>query len=262
MLINTFALLQHIPDTLLIFCRIFFALQVLPITQETKLPPIARGGLALFLTLIVYNTIGQTVPGTDINTLSFFILVMKECIVGLILGFAASLFFQVYLFVGHIVSMQGGLSMSNLFDPSSGMQVPLIGRFYYLGFCVLFMTTGGFHWFIRALVETFIKIPLTKAVFSEEIVFAMIQGVGVFFELSFKLASPIVAVIFIVDCGLGILARAVPQMNMFVIGIPLKVFILFALLFVTVGLLPAYNEMINRFIMEIFYSIEQGLIPR
>lgn len=261
MLLNTLALLQHLPVTLLIFCRILFAIQVMPITLETKLPAIFKAGLSMFLAIMIYNIVPIQLDVSNLSIIGYFIWVMKECIVGLILGFAVSLFFQIYHFVGQMISMQGGLSMSNLFDPASGMQTPLIGRFYYLAYATLFVASGGFHWFIRGLVESFEKIPLTRAVFSEDLVFTMIQAGSIFFELSFKLASPIIGVIFIVDCGLGILARTVPQMNMFVIGIPLKVVILLALLFITVGLMPAYNTFLNEYIMEIFYSVQKGMVP-
>lgn len=262
MLLNTLAILQHLPVTLLIFCRILFAIHVMPITLEAKIPAIFKAGLSLFLTLIVYNTVPVQLDVTHLSIVGYFIWVIKECIVGLVLGFAVSLFFQLYHFVGQMISMQGGLSMSNLFDPTSGTQTPLIGRFYYLAFSTLFVASGGFHWFIRGLVESFQMIPVTQAVFSEELVFTMIQAGSIFFELSFKLASPIIGVIFIVDCGLGILARTVPQMNMFVIGIPLKVVILLVLLFITVGLMPVYNTFLNDYIMEIFNSVQQGMVSR
>lgn len=261
MLISTLGILLHIQSMILIFCRIFFALQVLPIMEETKLPAAARVGLSMILSLIAYYTVALPSEQYSIDVLTFFILIMKECMVGLILGFGVSLFFQLYHFVGYLLSTQGGLGMSNLFDPASGMQVPLLGRFYYLGFCVIFMVSGGYHWFITAIIETFKAIPLTQAVFKEDLVFAVIHAVGVFWELSFKLASPIIAIIFIVDCGLGILARTVPQMNMFVIGLPLKVFILFMLLIVTIGLLPAYNDVIMNQITGFFYSLIQGMMP-
>lgn len=261
MLMSTLEILLHVQSIILIFCRVFFALQVLPIMEETKLPAAARIGVSMILSLITYYTIPMPVDQHEVALLTFFILIMKECIVGLILGFGVSLFFQIYHFVGHMLSMQGGLGMSNLFDPASGMQVPLLGKFYYLGFCVIFMLSGGYHWFITALIETFKAIPITQAVFREDLVFMVIQAVGVFWELSFKLASPIIAVIFIVDCGLGILARTVPQMNMFVIGLPLKLFILFALLIVTIGLLPSYNDSIMNQITDFFYSLVQGMMP-
>lgn len=261
MLISTFEMLLHMPSIILIFCRIFFALQILPIMEETKLPAIARVGLAMILSLIVYYTIPSEDIKQNMEIFIFFILVLKESVVGLILGFGVSLFFQVYHFVGHLISTQGGLGMSTLFDPSSGIQVPLLGRFYYLGFCVIFIISGGYHWFISVMVETFRVIPLTQAVFREDMVFSVIQGVGVFWEISLKLASPIIATILIIDCGLGILARTVPQMNMFVIGLPLKVLILFILLIITIGLLPSYNDVIMEQMTQFFYSLIQGMMP-
>ncbi|MGL4798665.1 MAG: flagellar biosynthetic protein FliR [Cellulosilyticaceae bacterium] len=249
----------HIDVLLLIFCRIIFALSFLPIIVETKLPPAARVGLALALTAITFLVMPPTTLQYSPQVLSFFLLVFKEILVGLIMSFGIMFFFQVYYFVGHMWSMQGGLGMSTLFDPVGGAQVPLLGKFYYLGFCAVFTLSGGYHWFIRALVESFQHIPVGQAVFTTGLVGTIVDAMATLWVLSFKLASPILAVIFIVDCGLGILARTVPQMNMFVIGLPLKLMLLFYMLIVIMSLLPAFNALITNEIVNLFYNLVQGL---
>lgn len=249
----------HIDVLLLIFCRIIFALSFLPIIVETKLPAAGKVGMGLALTTIVFYVMPSTTLDYAPTVQGFFMLVIKEIIVGLIMSFGVAMFFQVYYFVGHLLSMQGGLGMSTFFDPSSGAQVPLIGKFYYLGFCTVFILSGGYHWFIQALVESFIHIPVGQSVFSGSLLGTMVDAMNQFWVISFKLASPVLAILFIVDCGLGILARTVPQMNMFVIGLPLKLLILLVMLVLTMSLLPAFNDMITDEIVNLFYNVIQGL---
>jgi len=191
----------------------------------------------------------------------FTILIIKECMVGIIIGFGVRIFFQVYHFVGTLLGMQSGLSMSMMFDPANGEQVPVIGRFYVLGFSVIFILTGGYHWFIKTLIESFKLIPINQALFRPELMMAMVEAVSDYWLVSFKLAMPIVGVLFIVDWGLGILARTVPQMNMFVIGIPLKMLILFFLLIATIGLVPVFNDMIIDHIIHTVMNMIQGMMP-
>lgn len=251
----------HIDVLLLIFCRVLFALTFLPIIVETKLPPAARVGLSLALTATVFYAMPTITLEYPPTVLSFFVLIIKEIIVGLIMSFGIMMFFEVYYFVGQLLSMQGGLGMSTFFDPSTSTQVPLLGKFYYLGFCVIFTVSGGYHWFIKSLVESFTYIPVGKSIFSENLLVTMIDAMSDFWIISFKLASPILAIIFIVDCGLGILARTVPQMNMFVIGLPLKLIILLCMVIVTMGLLPAFNDMIIKEVVNLFFNLMQGLKP-
>lgn len=251
----------HIDIWLMIFVRILFALMFLPIIVETKVPVIVKAGISMALATIVFFThdIQQVAYAPDL--LGFTIVLAKEIIIGLIIGFSVLIFFQVYYFVGNLLSTQGGIGMSTIFDSENGIQTPIIGKFYYLGFCAIFLLSGGLHWFISALIDTFIYIPVGKGILRPDIVYGVIEAVTIFWEISFKLASPIIAVIFIVDCGLGILARTVPQMNMFVIGLPLKMIILFIMMVITMQLLPAFNNVIIQNMTNTFFNILQGLMP-
>lgn len=252
---------NHIDIWLMIFCRILFALIFLPILVESKLPPILQGGISAILTTIVFFTI-DIIPIQYTHTLiGFGMMLLKEIIIGLIIGFSVFIFFQVYYFVGNLLSTQGGIGMSTILDPVNGAQMPILGRLYYLGFCTIFMISGGFHWFISALIETFTHIPLGDGVIRPDLVYVVVEAVAIFWEISFKLAAPIIAVIFIIDCGLGILARTVPQMNMFVIGLPLKMIVLFVMLIITVTLLPSFNNLIIENMTNTFFNILQGLMP-
>lgn len=246
---------------LCIFFRLFFAIQIIPLTVETKLPVLAKVGLTLFLTNITFYTI-QPLNSVYMPTMtSLFLMVLKESIVGLILGFSVTMFFQVYFFVGHLLSVQGGLGMSQFFDPSVGSQVPLLGKLYYLCFSALFILTGGYHWFIRGVVESFQLIPPGESILSPALMGSLLEATQLFWEISFKLAVPVIGVLFIIDCGLGILARTVPQMNMFVIGLPLKVMILFILMVFMIQLLPLYNDRIIDGMLELFNRFIEGLKP-
>ena len=258
---NVMSIYNNIDIWLLIFCRIFFAMVFLSIMVETGLPNLAKVGLSMILTMLVYFTVEQPEIHYNLTIVGFSILILKETLVGLILGFGVNLFFQVYYFVGSLLSIQGGLGMSSLFDPLNGAQMPLIGRFYHLAFTAVFLMSGGYHWFIKALVETFTYLPINSAIFRTDLVGTVVMAVGVFWEISFKIAAPIIAILFIIDCGLGILARTVPQMNMFVIGLPLKVMVLLIMMMITVQLLPAFNSMIIDNITNTFFNLLQGMRP-
>lgn len=254
--------IYHYTDIwLLIFCRIVAAIITLPIVIETKLPAIAIGGLTGILSMIVFFTIPFEAVYYAENVLEFGIVIVKEVLVGLIIGFSFGIFFQVYNFFGQLLSTQGGLGMSTIMDPNSFTQVPIIGKFYTIAFATIFVASGGYHWFIAALVETFYYIPVGKAIINPEIMHSVLDAVILFFEMGFKLASPVVGVIVVVDCGLGILARVVPQMNMFVVGLPIKLIILFLLMIALMEVIGPYNNFIIETIVNEFFNIIEGLVP-
>ncbi|MDF2612674.1 MAG: fliR [Clostridia bacterium] len=254
-------LYTHIDVFLLVLIRIVFALAFLPIIEESKLPPIALGGISTCLSYITMLTIPALNLDYNPTLIGFTIVLLKECIIGIIIGFGVRIFFQVYLFVGMLLGTQGGIGMSTMFDPASAEQVTIIGRFYMLGFSILFIFSGGYHWFIKTLVDSFRVIPINQVVFRPNIVGTIVEAVSQYWLISFKLAIPVLAVLFIIDCGLGVLARAVPQMNMFVIGLPLKMIVLFVLLVFTIGLIPSFNDMIIDNMVNTIMNMIQGMRP-
>ncbi len=255
-------LYTHIDVFLLIFCRIICAIAFLPVISETKVPLKAVSGMAMCLALITALTIGEITITYNETLLGFTLAVLKEVFVGLIIGFAFRIYFQIYSFVGSLWSTQGGLSMSTIMDPTSNAQVPSLGKLYQLAFAVLFIVSGGYHWFIQMVVESFKVIPLNQAIFNESLTYTIIQAVAEYFLIGFKLAIPILSILIIIDCGLGILARTVPQMNMFVIGIPLKMLILFILIIITINLIPTFNTMITNGLTNTIMNLIQGMMPQ
>ncbi|WP_054738641.1 flagellar biosynthetic protein FliR [Cellulosilyticum ruminicola] len=255
-------LYTHIDVFLFIFCRIICAITFLPIITETRVPLKAISGMSVCLALVTVLTIGEVTITYNETLLGFTLAVLKEVFVGLIIGFSFHIYFQIYSFVASLWSTQGGLSMSTVMDPTSNTQVPALGKIYQLAFVVLFITSGGYHWFIQMVVESFKVIPLNQAIFSESITYTIIGAVTEYFLIGFKLAIPILSVLIIIDCGLGILARTVPQMNMFVIGIPLKMLILFGLIIITLNLLPTFNRMITDGLTNTIMNLIQGMMPQ
>ncbi|MBU3804287.1 MAG: flagellar biosynthetic protein FliR [Candidatus Cellulosilyticum pullistercoris] len=252
-------LYRYVDVLLIIFVRILGAIAFLPIIEETKIPRIALVGFSLGISLCVFFKIDVSTSYYDPNLLSYTILIVKETVVGLVMGFVVKIFFQIYPFVGSLLSMQGGLGMSMVMDPTAGTQSTLIGRFYNLGLGAFFVLSGGYHWFIHTLVQSFELIPINQEVFSSNIVMNMINAIGIYFELGLKLAMPIVSIILVIDFAMGILARTVPQMNMFVIGIPLKMLIMFILMVVTIQVISKYNTIIIEHMISTLMNMIQEM---
>ena len=255
-------LYSHVDVFLMIFCRIICAIAFLPVVKETKIPGKAISGIALCLALIVSFTLGDITITYNNTIVGLALVVIKEAIVGLILGFSFYIYFQIYSFVGSLWSTQGGLSMSMIMDSTSREQVPTLGKLYQLVFAVIFIVSGGYHWFIQMVVESFFVIPINEAIIGDSVTATIIEAISEYFVVGFKIAIPILSILIIIDCGLGVLARTVPQMNMFVIGIPLKMLILFILIIMTIGLIPVFNHMITDGFTNTIMNLIQGMMPQ
>lgn len=226
---------------LLVFIRISGIFLISPFFSSQNIPNTIKVGFSFVLSILISLSFDLNYISEE---LSFIATIPKELIVGLIIGFISYMFFTIFYIMGQLIDMKIGFGMVNVMDPQHRVQVPLMGNFYYiLAFLILF-SINGHHIIINAIVDSYEYIPIGKFTFNESIAFSLINILSKTFVTGFKLAMPIIAIVFLIDLLLGILARTIPQMNVFVVGMPLKIL---------VGLL------IISITMPIFYSISTGI---
>lgn len=238
---------------LLVFTRIIALLMVAPVFSEKSVPELAKAGLALIISIIVIYSNPVMKIDYKASIVSYGFLILKELIVGLIIGFVIYMMFQVFYFVGHLISMSSGLSMSNMLDPTIGQQVPVIGKLYHHVAIALFLVTNGHHIIFKSLIHSYLLIPIGDGQINEGIIDQMITMINSYFIISLKIAAPIMVTMFILDFALGILARTAPQMNMFVIGFPIKIM-------VSMIMILTATVLINTAYMYVFDQIEINLL--
>ncbi|OCT13802.1 flagellar biosynthetic protein FliR [Paenibacillus pectinilyticus] len=244
------AIIQAIPIFLLIFCRITSFFVVVPILSSRNVPMMFKVGLSVFISLIIFSTIGidKTMPIDGIYVL----LIMREMLIGVLLGFLAYLFFTVVQTAGSFMDMQIGFSMASVIDPLSGTSTPMLGNLKYMIAILLFLSFDGHHYLIRAIIDSYQWVPIDNQLFNRiydgQISDFLFQSLSKMFYLSFQLAAPIVAALFLTDLGLGLLTRVAPQFNIFVIGAPLKMILGFFLLVIV------FPELVSQF-QQLFSTI-------
>ncbi|HHX59598.1 MAG TPA: flagellar biosynthetic protein FliR [Epulopiscium sp.] len=242
---------------LLVFTRIIALLSVVPIFSDKSVPEIAKAGLALMISIIVVYSNPMMEINYNASIVAYGVLILKEIVVGLIIGFVIYMMFQVFFFVGQLVSMASGLSMSNMFDPTIGQQVPTIGVLYNYVASALFLVTNGHHIIFRALIHSYLLIPIGEGQVNAGIIDQFIRMLNSYFIISVKIAAPIMVTMFILDFALGILARTAPQMNMFVIGFPIKIMAsLIMLLMATVLMNTAYMYVYDQIDINLLEVIQ------
>lgn len=239
---------------LLVLVRVSGIFVISPFFSSQNIPNTIKIGFSFILSILISLTLDINIALVE----SVFVpIVIKELMVGLIIGFISYMYFTIFYIMGQLIDMKIGFGMVNVMDPQHRVQVPLMGNFYYiLAFLILF-SINGHHTVVNAVVDSYEFLPIGEFSFRKDTAFFLINILSKTFVTGFKLAAPIITIIFLIDLLLGILARTIPQMNVFVVGMPLK--ILIGMLIVVVSI-PIFYTMttgiFNDTINEIYYFIK------
>lgn len=220
---------------LLIMLRCSGFIMLTPVFGRREFPYQAKIGLAGLLSFIVYPFIPDLTISLNIWNLA--VLIIRETFIGLSIGFITLLMFSSIYVAGEIIDMQMGFGIVNVIDPQSNAQVPVIGNFYYILAVLVFLTVNGHHVLISALVKSFEMVPISGAIFGLGFLNTIISAFREMFLMGFKVSLPVVSIVFITDLALGIIARTVPQMNVFMVGLPIKILVGFIGMII---IFPAY----------------------
>lgn len=231
---------------LLVFVRMTGLFVVAPIFGRRNIPTYLKIGFSFFSALILVNTTAVQSFQYDESILAYTLLVMKEFIVGMSIGFIAYIAFTAIYVAGEIIDMQIGFGVVNVLDPVSNIQVPVTSNLYFIMSMLLLLSMNGHHVIIKALFDSFATLPLGTAVFDASLADGLMAVFSTVFATGFKIAAPIVASILITDVTLGTVSRMVPQLNIFVIGMPLKIFVGLVILLITIPMFVSVMEMIFK----------------
>lgn len=217
---------------ILIFVRISTFFVLLPIINFIKLPVVIRISLALALSLFIQSSLDFPFSYRELDAKYLYQIVL-EISIGAMMAFGVFAVFSVFQFAGRILDFQMGLAVASQIDPISKAQSPMIGTIlFYLG-SIIFILEGGLHVVIKTLYKSFEWMPLNPDGYSIPIE-AMIYLFGLVFSLALILAAPVIITLFLIDIALSFSARFMPQMNIFILSIPLKIYIGFVLLAMSV----------------------------
>ncbi|WP_153123723.1 flagellar biosynthetic protein FliR [Peribacillus tepidiphilus] len=230
-------LLPQFSGFLLVFVRVTSFFVTMPIFSYRTIPTTHRIGFSFFLAWIMYYTL--EIPELSIDY-TYYLLIIKEALVGIIIGFFAYVIMSAIQIAGGFIDFQMGFAIANVIDPQTGVQSPLIGQYLYTFALLFLLATNGHHLLLDGIYYSYQFIPLDQVFIpfgDENLLKFVVRSFNSAFIIAFQLAIPVVGSLFIVDVVLGILARTVPQLNIFVVGLPLKIGISFLVLLVVMGIL-------------------------
>lgn len=210
---------------LLLFARVTALCVTAPVFGHRTIPRPAKVALAGLFSLALLPLIAPKVSAAPTDMLSLIGGILAETVVGLCLGFLVTLLMSAFQMAGYYVDTQMGFGIINILNPFSEQQTSAMGQFLYQTALTLFLVSGGHLLLLGTLASSYTAIAPGGAHFSGDLASAFTGIVGQLFVLAFRIAAPAAAVLMVVDVAFAIVARAVPQMNIFMVGMPIKVIV-------------------------------------
>jgi len=240
------ALVTNIQLFLLVFFRIIAMVELAPLFSSSSIPQLAKIGMSLFVSASVFPGVLASHYAIPVNAVDYALLVLGEVAIGLLIGFILNLIFSAFQLAGQFFSLQMGFGASEVFDPLSQVEIPLMGEFLNLIAMLVFIAISGTGKFL--LVGVMRSFEYLRAVdlvtHREGIVQLLISGLGGLFQSALVISFPILGTLLLVSIVMGLLARAAPQMDVLTMGFPVSIGVAFIVLFATLPLLMTAMERI------------------
>ncbi|MDQ7778497.1 MAG: flagellar biosynthetic protein FliR [Planctomycetota bacterium] len=216
---------------LLILFRIAGLMLTAPFLGARNIPPQVQIGFSLILALLIFPTVPRAGFVLPENLGVFVVAVLSEMGIGAIIGFVASLFFAAVQSAGMIVDQELGFSLANVLDPVSNEQVSIIGHLKNILALLVFLGINGHHLLLEALTRSFSVVPLMGLRFSKVLQnLVTVHAAGALFEIAVQLAAPVLVAVFLATVALALVARTVPEMNVFIMGFSIRIAVGFVVL--------------------------------
>ena len=206
---------------LLVLVRVAAMVMVAPVLGGRPVPAQVKIGLSLLLAILLAPM--QDVAGPVFTDLfSIVVSVAGEVVMGLLLGFSATLLFSAVQMAAQIIGVQIGFSFSNTLDPLSSQGSGFMETLYNMMAVVVFLSLGGHHALIAGLAQSFDAVPVGRFTLAPVLGDRLVALSAVAFGTGLRLALPVVGTMMLVDCAMALVVRAIPQMNVFAVGLPVK----------------------------------------
>jgi len=237
---------------LMVFLRMLTFCTTVPIFFPKGTPTTMKVFIAGILSFVIAPTINTTSLLEVNNNIYLITFIVNEVIAGLLMGLVTNTAFNIMKMAGQLMDTHVGLGMINLLDPNTNTNSTLIENLFYWISLMIFFLIDGHHLLIKLLIQSFNSIGLGQSVLSLGSISVAIDSIINYFTIGLKIAIPIVLIILITDIVLGLVSRTVPQLNIMILGLPVKLLvgltaIMLALPVIFKGIVLAFDKLPDIF---------------
>jgi len=232
---STILLAESFQKFLICTARIAALVGSMPVFSGAQTPMRFKAALAIAVSLVVFPLVLPLLPNLVFEPFSLGILLAKEVLLGVMVGFMARLIFTAVEFGGTIIGYQMGFAAANVFDPQNQRQNSLMSQFQNVFAIMIFLAVNGHHMLLRAMIESFRMLPPGAEDFGHDAIFHLMELTSRMFVLGVKFSAPILAVLLLSGLILGIMARVFPQLNVFMLSYPINIGLAFLVMGLTLN---------------------------
>ena len=215
--------LPQIQMFFLVVLRIGAIVMTMPVFRSQSIPILFKLGLAFAVSMALFSILKLEPAPVFNHILPFAICVIGELMIGISIGLSIRLMFAGIQIAGQLAGYQMGLAIANVMDPSTSQQLPILSQFNQLFAMLLLLATNAHHIFLRALVESYRLVPPFGFHFSNSLMQQIVDLGGKMFVIAVQVGAPVIAALLLISVAFGLIARTVPQMNVFIVAMPLKI---------------------------------------
>ncbi len=238
---------------LLVLARVSGLFLSAPIFSSRQMPAQVKIMLVLALSAMMTYFLPVT-QGVEIaNPLNMLGAVVLEVLVGYTIGLVAYMLFAAIQLAGQMMDMQMGFAIVNVIDPQSGMQIPLMGNLTQIIALLFYLAVNGHHYLLQAVAQSYQVIPVLGMKLGGAFYQSLFSIGAEMFVIALKVSAPLVVAILISDVAMGFIARTVPQMNVFIVGLPLKILMGLGCLLL---MLPVYLWLFDMLFSRFFAYVD------
>ena len=209
----------------MVLLRISSFFMSVPIFFPTGSPVMLKVGFCVVFTFLIMPGVNYGNANLITSNAALIVFSISEVVTGLMLGYITKFCFYSAQMAGQLMDFQIGFSMMSMFDPISNDEVTLLGSLLYRISLVMFFIVDGHHMLIRAIIDSFNSVEIGKFVLNQQTAMMMVKIFIEFFTLGLKIAIPIILIVIITDLCIGLVSRTVPQLNVMILGMPIKILI-------------------------------------
>jgi len=225
---------------LLVFARLGSMLMLLPALGDTSIPPRVRLSLGLVISFIAYALVHNTLPAMPTGVFPMFGLVFGEIVIGLFIGGAARLLMSALHVAGTVIAYNTGLAAAQAFDPAQGTQSAIFSSFLTVLGVTLIFATDLHHLMIAAMYDSYQVFPPGFVPEVGDFAAMAMRTVADSFRLGVQMASPFLVYGLVFNVGLGLVARLMPQLQVFFIAMPINILMGYGILILSLGAMMAW----------------------
>lgn len=230
-----------------------------PVFNQTSLPLQVKIGLALVIALVIFPTVSNSQQMLPDSFLPFILLIFKEIAIGFVIGYGATLTFGAFVVAGDLISSEMGLQMAQMVDPLLGGNINPISQLLQMLGLMLFLALDGHHWIINALVLSYKTVPISEFFEAGMTMGKIMQLFHGLFVSAIKIAAPIMIILFLVIIVAGLIGKAIPEINIFMIVFPMKIIVGFIVLGITFPFIVRAMEYVINILRKDLYNLAGGM---